>query len=261
MARKVAIRREKQTIGERRPKHQLLAERLLGEIEAGRWKPGERIPSEDKLAAETSLSLGTVQQALRNLAEMGVVVRHHGKGTFVLGARAPDRHLRHFRFLSEGSASLLPVYVKIIDLALVDEAGPWATFLGLAEGGYVCIRRKVSIGGEFDIYSEVYLRGDRFADIARMDPRELDGVSVRDMLAERFNAPTLNTSQTVLCQPLPPRAATIVRVPPGTYGIIWIICGMSYRGAPITWQRAFVLRAIVRLRSSLAPRKRLCPPF
>lgn len=237
---KFKITKKTQHIGDGHPKHRLLAEHLLGEIEAGRWKPGEKIPSEDALATETSLSLGTVQRALRNLAEMGVVERHHGKGTFVLGARAPNRHLRHFRFLGEGGVSFLPVYVKIIDLALVDEKGPWATFLGTDNEDYVCIRRKVSIGGEFDIYSEVYLQGDRFGEIANMDPRALDGVSVRDLLAERFNAPTLSTQQTMVCQPLPPRATQIMRVAAGTYGIVWIIRGMTYRGAPVTWQRAFV---------------------
>jgi GntR family transcriptional regulator len=226
--------------GRRLPKHRLIAERLLSQIETGQWRPGDQIPSEEQLASETASSLGTVQKALRNLVEMGVVVRHHGKGTFVLGARTPTRHLRHFRFMAEDSASLMPVYVKILDVALVEEVGPWTTFLGNPEEGYVRIRRTVCIAREFDIFSEFYLPGHRFSSLAQRGPKDLDGVSVRDLLAERYNAPTLGTRQVMLCQPLPPRVTSVIGVPAGTYGIVWTICGVSYRDAPITWQRAFV---------------------
>src|SRR5690606_22626235 len=96
--------------GERQPKHRQIAEQLLSQIESGRWKPGDQIPSEEQFVQETGTSLGTVQRALRNLVEMGVLVRQHGRGTFVAGARAPRRHLRHFRFLAEDGVSLLPIY-------------------------------------------------------------------------------------------------------------------------------------------------------
>ena len=103
------------------PKHSLLADELLSRIEAGEWPPGEQIPSEEQIASESGMSLGTVQRALRNLAESGVVIRQHGRGTFVRGGRAPNRHLRHFRFLSEDGKSLLPIFVKVQDVSQTDE--------------------------------------------------------------------------------------------------------------------------------------------
>jgi len=68
----------------------------------------------------------------------------------------------------------------------------------------------------------------------------LNGVSFRDLVAERFNAPTLSSRQTMSCQPLPPRVTRLLGVPSGQYGMVWTICGMSYRDTPITWQRIFV---------------------
>jgi len=219
-------------------KHRLISERLLSEIEVGKWRPGDQLPSEEQLAAETSASLGTVQRALRNLVEMGVVERHHGRGTFVSGARAPERHLRHFRFLAEGGTQLLPVYFNILEIGATEEVGPWQAFLGGTS--FVRIRRIASINQEFEAFSEVYLPADRFGEVARMKGSMLDGVSIRDMLAERFNAPTLNIRQTMLCQALPPRVTRLIGVPAGQYGIVWSVCGMSYRDAPITWQRIFL---------------------
>jgi GntR family transcriptional regulator len=220
-------------------KHQLIADWLLSEIEAGRWSAGDRLPSEAQLAAESGASVGTVQRALRTLSESGVVDRRQGSGTFVFGSRAPERHLKHFRFCAEGSETLLPVFFRVLELEETDEQGPWTTFLAPEGGRCVRLRRLVSVNREFDIYSEVYLPASRFGALARMRPSALDGVSIRDLLADKFNAPTLTTRQTVLCTPLPPRIGRHIGAPPGQYGLVITIQGMSFRCAPITWQRVF----------------------
>ncbi|TNB49414.1 GntR family transcriptional regulator [Martelella lutilitoris] len=220
--------------------HRRISEQILTDVENGRWLPGDQLPSEDQLASEMNASLGTVQRALRSLVQMGVVERHHGRGTFVSGARALEEQLQHFRFHAEGSDKLLPVYFKIISVEETSETGPWSHFLDEDDPNFLHISRIVSVNDEFEVYSEIYLPAGRFADIARMSEKTLNGVSFRDLLAERFNAPTLNTRQTMSCQPLPPRVARRLAVPAGQYGLVWTICGMSYRDAPITWQRIFV---------------------
>ena len=227
-------------VNETSPKHRVIAEQLLCEIEEGRWRSGERIPSEERIAEETGASLGTVQRALRNLAEMGVVQRHHGRGTFVAGARTPQRHLRHFRFVAEDGVSLLPIYVNVQDITLVEGTGPWSASLGACTDGYVRLQRLVSIAREFSLFSEMYLRADRFGEIVTMKRDDFDGASIRDLLAEQFNAPTFSVEQFMLCQPLPPRVVHQMGVPLGTFGVIWTITGLSYRNAPITWQRVFM---------------------
>jgi GntR family transcriptional regulator len=76
------------SFGTRTPKHRLISGSLLDDVEPGRWKPGDQIPSEQQLAAENNASLGTIQRALRNLVDMGVLIGHHGRGTFLaLGRR------------------------------------------------------------------------------------------------------------------------------------------------------------------------------
>ena len=226
--------------GSAKAKHRQISEEILSAIEAGRWLPGERLPAEDQIATETGASLGTVRRSLRSLVQMGVVERRHGSGTFVSGARAQEEHLRHFRFMAEGGERLLPIFFKVISIETTRETGPWSPFFGADVDSYIHIQRLVSVNDEFEAFSEVYLPEDRFADLSRMSETTLNGVSFRDMLAERFNAPTLNTRQTMVCQTLPPRVTRHLDVPPGQFGMVWTICGMSYRDAPITWQRIFV---------------------
>lgn len=225
--------------GTRSPKYLQIAELLLARIEQGEWKPGDLLPSEADLVRLLPASLGTIQKALDHLSRRRIIVREQGKGTFVLWVRTPDRLLQHFRFLQEDGKTLLPAYMRMLSVALISGQGPWSHFLG-AELDYVHIRRLMNIGGEFDIFSEIYLSGSRFRELAETDSRELDGTSIRDLLRDRFNAPTLSVEQTFCCQALPPRVCKEIAVPHGTYGILWEIRGSSYRDAPITFQRVYV---------------------
>lgn len=61
---------------------------LLEDIKSGQYPPGSKLPSEDQLAREFSVSRVTVREALRVLEEDGWITRRHGSGTFVLDKRA-----------------------------------------------------------------------------------------------------------------------------------------------------------------------------
>src|SRR5690606_25213529 len=63
-----------------------ISEELTGRIRAGRWLPGERLPSIAALARELGASAGSVREALRSLQTRGLVRMEHGRGTFVSGA-------------------------------------------------------------------------------------------------------------------------------------------------------------------------------
>ncbi|MES0827121.1 GntR family transcriptional regulator [Ruegeria sp. SCP11] len=228
------------SVSRTKTKYQVIADTLMADIENGKLRPGDRLPSEDQLASELGYSLGTVQRALRNLANQGVVVRVHGSGTFVSGARPPEEHLRHFRFRSDDGETLLPVFFETESLEHTADTGPWTQSLGDDPKGYVKIRRLISVNREFEIFSELYLPATRFAPLLEMEFADLDGVSVRDMLADKMNVPTVHTKQTMLCGTFPPRVARLINMPIGMFGLILTIQSETFRRAPIIWQRMFI---------------------
>lgn len=65
------------------PHYQRLKAFVTGEIEAGRLRPGHRIPSELDLMRRFSVSRMTANWALRELQQAGVVMRVQGLGSFV----------------------------------------------------------------------------------------------------------------------------------------------------------------------------------
>jgi DNA-binding LacI/PurR family transcriptional regulator len=58
-------------------------------IRTGRWKGGDRLPSEAQLVRDFGASRITVGRAVRDLQQAGLVDRHAGSGTFVRAARGP----------------------------------------------------------------------------------------------------------------------------------------------------------------------------
>lgn len=66
-----------------------LAETLAERIQKGLYRPGDRLPSVRILSAEHGVSLGTVQQAYRQLEDAGLVVPRAKSGFYVRAARAP----------------------------------------------------------------------------------------------------------------------------------------------------------------------------
>jgi GntR family transcriptional regulator len=60
---------------------------LTREIERGRWKVGERLPSEPAMCEQFGVSRTTVRQALHALQSQGLVRREKGRGTFVAQPR------------------------------------------------------------------------------------------------------------------------------------------------------------------------------
>ncbi|MDQ3870250.1 MAG: GntR family transcriptional regulator [Chloroflexota bacterium] len=56
-------------------------------VQEGRWRVGDRLPSEPQLAQDLGISRATLREALRLLISDGLLDRRHGVGTFV--ARVP----------------------------------------------------------------------------------------------------------------------------------------------------------------------------
>lgn len=65
------------------PYHYQLRELLRTDIETGRWKVGERLPSERELCEAFNLSRTTVREAIDALVNEGLLRREKGRGTFV----------------------------------------------------------------------------------------------------------------------------------------------------------------------------------
>src|SRR5271167_4002781 len=71
------------------PKHHRIYSALITDIRAGRWKQGDRLPSEAELVQSFGVSRITIGRALRDLRVAGLIERRAGSGTYLRGHRQP----------------------------------------------------------------------------------------------------------------------------------------------------------------------------
>lgn len=65
------------------PLYKQVLDELKGKIDAGLYKIGDLLPSENELCKLYFTTRPTVRQALKELSNMGYIIRQHGKGSIV----------------------------------------------------------------------------------------------------------------------------------------------------------------------------------
>jgi GntR family transcriptional regulator len=148
--------------------HQL--ERVLAErIAEGRYRDG--FPGDLELAAEFSVSRGTVRQALDRLARSGLIIRQQGRGSFVA---APLEYPlgRFYRFAHEMHVRGIPESSRVLARATIRAPAGVAAALGLARGDRVLRVVRLRLAGERPLLLETSHFPDdagaplRFADLS-----------------------------------------------------------------------------------------------
>lgn len=84
-----------------RSKHQRIAADLFDAIDAGRYRPGARLPGENDIARDYGVAQGTARQALALLVSWGVAEARRGSGVYVRDFRPIVRE--GIRRLSSGT--------------------------------------------------------------------------------------------------------------------------------------------------------------
>ena len=73
-----------------RQRYEQVADRIAADIRAGRFAPGERLPSERDLARRLEVGRASVREAIAALQVSGMIETRPGSGSFV-AANAPER--------------------------------------------------------------------------------------------------------------------------------------------------------------------------
>ena len=212
-----------------------ICDTVIARIESGSLREGDRLPSEEQLAATMKASVGTIQKALQQLAHRGLIVREHGRGTFVSGGKLGPADVRYLRFRNDRGEDL-PLYLHLVSVKSVRQQGPWADFLGMP-GPFIRIERMISVGGEFDLFSEFFLLESEFAALRKLDAKALERISLRDLLKQQFSVPTLRADQFVRFEALPARVCGRLGLDRGSTGFVMEMRGYTLRDRPLYYQK------------------------
>lgn len=221
-------------------KYAQLRETLTSAIRGAHWKPGSQLPPERELVRLTGFSLGTVQRALRELADQGLLVRTQGSGTYVAEGRAAIDEPMYLRFLGgEGEPAFLPLFPKVLARKRTAERGAWSEWLRQSGAEVVRITRRISVNGEFHLFNRFYFGADRFPGIASAPLSTLDGANLKQLLASEVNVPVTKVRQRVSFVKFPQDAAAAAGVKPGTRGLLLESAAMGGR-EPLYFLESFI---------------------
>ncbi|MCP5368846.1 MAG: GntR family transcriptional regulator [Hyphomicrobiales bacterium] len=226
-----------QSLTMRQSKHLRVRNAILEAIADAQLDRGDQIPPELELCAALSVSLGTVQRALRELSLDGVLVREHGRGTFVADYGLRQDEVWQFRFRSPGTKGFLPVTTVVVAESVVSGPGPWEAALGPDREGYLRIVRIISVAGGVDCYNELYFRMSKFGAMRKIAMPKLRNINIKSILAKEFNAPTLSIEQLVRAAPIPEPALRYLDQAAGTVGVDVHVVGQTYGREPIFLQK------------------------
>lgn len=219
------------------PLYQQVREIMVEHLIAGRWRPGDLLPSETVLAEELKVSQGTVRKALDEMVAEHLLVRRQGRGTYV-AQHDQRRSLFHFfKLVAADGVPRLPssrVLAVKKGAANVEEAKA----LNLPEGQAVTrIDRVRLLDDEPAIVERVSVAEARFPGL--LDVKELPN-ALYAFFSERFNV-TIISANEVLRAVAPSREqARLLRVPPGTPCLEIRRVALAIDGSPVEFRVSVV---------------------
>jgi len=96
----------------RKHKYRDILEKIQDDINSGRYKPGQRLPSETELVRRYGASRMTVFRAMHELQTMGLVVRRVGAGTFLAENPSSKSHVFGLLIPELGQTEIFEVICK-----------------------------------------------------------------------------------------------------------------------------------------------------
>lgn len=153
----------------KQPKYRQIADALRTAIDAGEYRPGDRLPGENPLAAEHGVAAMTARQALNALKNEGLVESRKGAGFFVRSFK-PIRRRSIARLAREHWGSGASIFSSDDSRSLTTDSRvlgpitppePIATVLQLPEDGQAFARsRRHIVEGRPVLLSTSYLPYD-----------------------------------------------------------------------------------------------------
>lgn len=195
------------------PKYLQISAWLKELIQTGRYKVGEKLPSEVELSKMCGVNRNTLRQAISELTAVGILRKEKGTGTFVGSATAFElkhklERISSFRDMLGKSA--IQANTKIIKKAVenADDLVAETLFLGSRKKVIVVGRIRAGNGTPY-IYEESYLPAVIFTGMLEFD---LTG-SMYDIISEQYNIVLARCKQTISAVNIDRKISKILQIP------------------------------------------------
>lgn len=222
------------------PLYRQIKRLLIDALEAGEWRPGHLIPSEQELAGRFGVSQGTVRKAIDELAAENLLIRRQGKGTFVASHQDPRALFRFLRLLPLEGELATPESVPL-DCRHERAGAEAARMLGIAQGDPVIILcRVLRFEGNPVVIDEIYLPGTVFQGLT-LALLQAWGSSLYSLFETRFGVRMIRARESIRAVAADRAAADMLQVEVGKPLLSVERTTYTYGDRPAEWRRGLYL--------------------
>lgn len=209
---------------------------ILQALEAGEWRPGQAIPSEQELAQRFSVSQGTVRKAIDEMAGDNLLVRKQGKGTFVASHNDPRALFRFLRLVPVDGNLSSPQSIPL-DCWRAKAGQEASRMLAIEPGApIIIVRRLLRFTNKPVVIDEIYLPGDVFQGLTAETLQGWHG-SLYSLFESRFGVRMIRAQERIRAVAADRGAADALQVAEGTPLLSVERVTYTYGDRPVEWRR------------------------
>lgn len=218
-----------------RPLYQQVKDAVIGKLIGGDWRPGDKLPSEFRLAAEYGVSQGTVRKALDELTAQNVLIRRQGRGTFV-ATHTPHRALFHFFHLVGQDGSRQLPSSRVLSVETRRATREEEARLELRAGSRVIrIDRVRDMAGRPAIVEFIVVAAKSFPGLARMPKDELPN-TLYELYEERYGMTIVRAVEKLRAVAATAREAELLGLAAGAPLLEIDRLALSIEDKPVEWR-------------------------
>ncbi len=157
------------------PHYVRIRETLREMIATGEVERGQKLPSENELAAQYGVSRMTVRQGISDLIDDGLVYRRHGVGTFVTLPHVERDHTRLTDFFENSNIKGVQTRASILNIEINPVDSKIAKALSLEKGELSIHIKSIRFANDVPVtLHDAYIPHKLFAELIKDDLNSLE---------------------------------------------------------------------------------------
>ena len=220
------------------PLYQQLENDIKDKIASGEYKSGQMLPSENKYCEMYQVSRVTVRNAITDLVDQGILIRKHGKGTFVANQKISNNLVKFQGFTSTCRENHIETKTHILCVRRQEASLYDMRTLNLKEGDdIIYIKRIRYADGHPVIIEHVHLPYHEYSFLLRED---MENRSLYAVIEKNTGSTPESYCYAKLCleaSAATPEEALFLDIPAGSPLFILKEEVISDQGTPIHWTK------------------------
>lgn len=217
--------------------HAQISDWVLSQIDQGKLKADQKLPSENELASLFDVSRVTVRRALQTLESDSVIYRCQGLGSFVSDHRSPQTLIRLTDFSEDMKKAGLDASSKVVTFTQEPASQALAEKLDIKEGQMVYRIDRLRFGDQDPVAFDITWLPFKYGQL--LDVETLSNKTIYEILEVDYQIPILRGSYRISAENAPEEVSDFLEIPSNTALMLIKRASYTIGNKPVYYQKRF----------------------